>query len=311
MRIPTPSVVRLHSTLDRCLDAIVAGGHIEASWRAVFDELDFQRATLSPGRWRELATSIREHELFSHAMDEPVTHRSFTKPRGYAGDAVTMDMLYSPDDAASGAPPAASERLSRVLLHQAPAVGVRERRASMARNLTSLQRQRRGARVLSVACGHMREAAAATRSGRGFSRLVGLDQDGESLSEVRRSLAGSPVETVERSVRTLLRGDSDLGEFDLIYSMGLYDYLEERTAMRLTRALFQSLRPGGRLLIANFLPIPMRGYMEAFMDWWLIYRTPVDLARLTGELDSTSIAASSVSSDSAGTIAWLDVRRAG
>ena len=68
-------------------------------------------------------------------------------------------------------------------------------------------------------------------------------------------------------------GAETLGRFDLIYSAGLYDYLPEPLARRLTQRLLGLLQPQGRLLIANFLPGGSgRGYMELFMDWPLIVR---------------------------------------
>jgi len=44
---------------------------------------------------------------------------------------------------------------------------------------------------------------------------------------------------------------------------GLFDYLLQRLAQRLTRAMFDLLHPGGRMLVTNFVPlIPDIGYME-------------------------------------------------
>jgi len=68
-----------------------------------------------------------------------------------------------------------------------------------------------------------------------------------------------------------------LGDFDLIYSAGLYDDLPDgltrRLTRHLTRRLLQMLRPAGRLLIANFVPGGTgRGYIELFMDGSLILR---------------------------------------
>ncbi len=87
---------------------------------------------------------------------------------------------------------------------------------------------------------------------------------------------------LHQGVRDLLaRGGDELGRFDLIYSAGLYDYLSEPIARRLTQRLLGMLRSKGRLLIANFLPGGSgRGYQELFMDWPLIVRDAAELQAL-------------------------------
>ena len=71
----------------------------------------------------------------------------------------------------------------------------------------------------------------------------------------------------------------------------MYDYLADGLAARLTRTLFAMAAAGGTLLIANFVPdISDRGYMETFMDWQLIYRTPPVLEALAGALPSEHVA---------------------
>jgi hypothetical protein len=69
--------------------------------------------------------------------------------------------------------------------------------------------------------------------------------------------------------------------FDLVYAAGILDYLPDALARGLCAALRGLLRPGGELLVANFLPgSKSTGYMEAFLDWWLLYRTPEALLSL-------------------------------
>src|SRR5262249_214248 len=108
--------------------------------------------------------------------------------------------------------------------------------------------------VLSIACGHVREAglSRAVRQGR-LGRFVALDQDRESLAVVERTLSPFGVEAVHGSVRGILDGSVALPGFDLIYTAGLYDYVSQPVATRLTEILFGWLNPGGRLLVANFL----------------------------------------------------------
>jgi len=106
-----------------------------------------------------------------------------------------------------------------------------------------------------------------------MGRFVALDSDTRSLEEVDRAYSRFGIEVLPASVRQILTNNIDLGKFDLVYSCGLYDYVQQSMAQRLTEALFQLVKPGGHLLLANFMPgIGDMGYMESFMDWELIYR---------------------------------------
>ena len=52
------------------------------------------------------------------------------------------------------------------------------------------------------------------------------------------------------------------------------------------------LGPGGRLLIANFTPATHdAAFMETFMDWRLIYRTPQELRALADSIPGAEVAA--------------------
>ena len=52
------------------------------------------------------------------------------------------------------------------------------------------------------------------------------------------------------------------------------------------------LGPGGRLLIANFTPATHdAAFMETFMDWRLIYRTPAEVRALANGIPEADVAA--------------------
>lgn len=131
----------------------------------------------------------------------------------------------------------------------------------------------------------MAQAVRAGRSG----RFIGLDQDQLSLQVVRQELGTLGVVPICNSIKALFRGALADETFDLIYSTGLYDYLDDRLASKLTERLYRMLNPDGRLIVANFLPgIEGAGYMEAFMDWKLIYRTREQMLSLAGTLPVSS-----------------------
>jgi cyclopropane fatty-acyl-phospholipid synthase-like methyltransferase len=138
-------------------------------------------------------------------------------------------------------------------------------------------------RVLSVACGHLREAGLSKALAAGkVAEWLAIDQDEKSLDVINRDYGHLAVTTRHDSVKQILvRGLNDWG-FDVIYAAGLFDYLSQPVGRRLCDVLFAALNPGGRLLAANFRPgIKDAGYMEAFMDWFLIYRTEAQVRDLT------------------------------
>ena len=74
-----------------------------------------------------------------------------------------------------------------------------------------------------------------------------------------------------------------MGQFDLIYSMGLFDYLIPPVASRVLGKLYDLLIPGGEMAIGNFhASNPSKYYMEYWLDWVLYYRTEEEFKSLLG-----------------------------
>jgi extracellular factor (EF) 3-hydroxypalmitic acid methyl ester biosynthesis protein len=239
-------------------------------------DLDATRASRSTEEWRDYARAFQDHSLVKHLRQDAFTYRGFRKPRGYAGDAVLMDMVYGTGD---GALVAKSSDLGKRIYAVAESTSIftstRDRVARLTAGIDGVCTQNPNAHIMSVACGHLREAANsdAVKSNR-FGRFVGLDQDRRSLREIQKNHPN--VECIAASISELIDDSVNPGRFDYIYSAGLYDYLDDEIGRRLLHALVGLLKPGGRIMIANFLPnLPTLGYMEAAMDWWMVYR-PVE-----------------------------------
>jgi len=108
-----------------------------------------------------------------------------------------------------------------------------------------------------------------------------MDSDAQSVLECSRFYDGTCIRPVNGSVRHLLARKLDLGEFDFVYTTGLFDYLSDSVAKALISRMFEMLKPGGRLMVANLAADYLdAGYMEAFMDWRLIYRSKQEMAAL-------------------------------
>lgn len=267
------------------------------------------RSEASPSQWASIGESCRAHPLFDLVLSEPITQRAFGKPRGYAGDAKLMDLIYSVQAPAGLSPE--SKRVHSFLKGRPCTIGARARKLKLAALLHRTLAEVEAPEILSVACGHMRETQLLSpqRLGRA-ERIVAFDQDEASLSEVSRSLSDcQSLSVVRGSIRRLISGKQDLGEFDLIYSLGLYDYLDQPVAQRLTQVLFDSLKPGGRLVIANFLPTEDSAYMEVFMEWDLIYRTPAEILDMAGGVGAGELRDKSYYREHSGTIGFLELSK--
>ena len=221
--------------------------------------------------------------------------RTIERPRGYAGDAEMMRMIY---ERAYVGPTSFAKLLHRHPIESDAAQAVRNRRELIPHLLGEVE-QRLGSRtdplrVLSVACGPAWELRDLYRCATDTARFrcTLLDQDAEALETARAGMHaieqafGRPVGAtfVNRSVKDLLRSAetrASLGRFHFVYSMGLYDYLPANVARALTQHLYDLLEPGGTLVIGNYhVGNPTRSYMKYWMNWPLEYRTEGQLLAL-------------------------------
>ena len=265
--------------------------------------------------WIEHAKNVaRRHPVARFVFDCPFTRHSASKPRGYPGDAQLIDYIYR-HPSMTPVEQQASDFGRSVLLHNvdspAPAA-VRARRHLTATYVSDVVAQRPNAQIMSVACGHARELELLTpRVARAIGRFVAYDQDPSSLAVASSYGAkGVPVEPVQGTILQLLK-EKTLTGFDLIFSAGLYDYLSDKLSEKLTANLFARLRPGGKLIVANFLPdIRDAGYMEIFMDWRLIYRDERQIRAFARKIDARELASTRYFPEPNRNVGFLELTRA-
>jgi SAM-dependent methyltransferase len=234
------------------------------------------------------------HPLFLQA---PLLARAFAKPRGYAGDYEMMNMIYR--DLPEG-DTALGRALHTWINSRRPCRAVRSRLGWLLERMGE-HMQLVGDecyRTLSVACGPAQELQELVRqpsSPRSIDALC-VDQDTEALryaeAAVRRHAGGGALDAtfLPLSIRDLLmtrvaHRRSVIGTRHFVYSLGLYDYLPDRVAVALTRALYDLLAPGGRLIVGNFAPCAATEFvMEAVTDWPILYRSAEEVLSLARAL---------------------------
>jgi extracellular factor (EF) 3-hydroxypalmitic acid methyl ester biosynthesis protein len=261
-------------------------------------------------------------QIWNYILCGPLVRRAKLKPRGYAGDSEMMSMIYR--NAFEG------ETTFGKLVHKyavgsATGDSVRYRRKLIQDMLgqnraTNSHATGERIRVLSIACGPAFEIndilASATNLEKYHISL--LDQDQVALDEARQLIsdteikmgARAQVEYVNKSVRWMFGKKSfeqDLGKYNFIYSMGLFDYLVPRVAEAVLKKLYKLLFPGGEMVIGNFhVSNNDRYFLEYWGDWHLIYRTENELKNL---FDVDPSARVSVMYDKAAIQMFLHIQR--
>lgn len=276
-------------------------------------ELHTARQASTEEEWRRwIGGELRPHPLYPVLLEDPFVRHSAVRPRGYPGDADLIDYIYGVSEVEPRVASASElgRRLYRFSTSTPAPAAVRHRLAITAAEIERLAAGGGRPHVLSIACGHLREARLlpSLREGR-LGRFVALDQDPLSVERVRSECGGLGVEAYQCPARRFIRAGC-AGQFDFIYALGLYDYLFDGTGRQLLAKAVDLLKPGGKVWIANFVQdLWSTAYMEAVMDWWLIYRSEDRLLRLAEGLDEARVASRRVFREAENHVAFLEVVR--
>jgi extracellular factor (EF) 3-hydroxypalmitic acid methyl ester biosynthesis protein len=144
-------------------------------------------------------------------------------------------------------------------------------------------------RITSLACGPATEVFDIYRQLPDPSMLVTtlVDIDFQALAflDDRISTGGlrRQMHPVNGNLVYLAMGRSTLAlqPQDLIYSIGLIDYFNDKFVVSLLNYVHSQLRPGGKVILGNFHPRnSSKAFMDYVLDWRLIHRTEDDMHRL-------------------------------
>lgn len=293
----------------------------EAPWRRLLETgNDLVLPTYNDKKTR-LALKAFTERVVTHALMGGATWaRCYTKPMGYPGDYIIMNYMY--DHLPVG------NTIKEKFLHTLGLIAGRPivtRMETLARLLAEYSANRsldsEPVRIMSIGSGPAREIErlmeATPKERKWHATLV--DQEPDALDYA--VAAARRYETAGRlkltglniSFRELI-DPSRLGEYcanhDIIYSAGLVDYLNPLLAMRFVQRMYDSLKPGGQLIIgnANNLRSGTIWSMEYVLDWSLYFRNEEEMLAMASE---TSGAIKRVFNDPLDAIYFLVVEKPG
>jgi hypothetical protein len=214
--------------------------------------------------------------------------RMYAKPRGYAGDFLTIDWIYRNQPGGVGR---IGPLLDRAILG-APAVqAVKNRRRLLAGEIMqTLEKSDNGpVRVTSLACGPGQEI---------FDVMDRLDDplqlhatlidiDLQALAYVADKLSKHKskrrMDLIHGNLVYLATGRQSLAlnNQDLVYSIGLIDYFNDKFVVALLDYIYGLVAPGGKVILGNFHKSnPCKAFSDHVLDWKLNHRDEADMNRL-------------------------------
>jgi SAM-dependent methyltransferase len=213
--------------------------------------------------------------------------RSLTKPRGYPGDYELLNSIYIHQPKSTGL----GGYLDRYILSSTLGRAVIARLESVREFLVQEVAARGGkAKIMNVACGPGREYRDGFLDAEAVDVHITLvDNDTESLDYVRDHVApllSSRVDMqfVRYNALRMISGKTNVqrfGQSDIIYSVGLCDYIPDDYLVPMLRGWRESLAEGGVVYVAfKDMELYDKTVYQWPLDWYFYQRTVEDCRRL-------------------------------
>jgi extracellular factor (EF) 3-hydroxypalmitic acid methyl ester biosynthesis protein len=254
----------------------------------------------------------RTHEYFSKSR---LMHHARTWPHGYEGDYEMLEAIYRNEPMSTGL----GYYLDRHFLSNVLAEAVRNRKEFMRSLLAEELLKRKGPKILNLASGSGRELgelAGEIKASGATVTCVDFDADALQFSQKLFAAAGllpGHASFRKYNVQKMVNRDRNRKEFgpqDVVYSIGLFDYLGDGMLVRLLGALYDLLAPDGKL-IASFKDCTRYNhrYYQWMSDWSTFFQRTEEQCRAL--FDRAGIPAGSLAlhRDGSGPIIFFIVSR--
>jgi hypothetical protein len=281
----------------------------------LFAGLHQLRRRVCDEQWEAFCVACREHPICALLHEDPLTAYAFSKPNGFAPDATITDFVHSEHAVAellSRATPLGLE-IHRWILAHPMGHAVRQRTVALARMIDDATECIELPRVLAAACGHSPVIARWLQTRRkSVGQFVALDEDSSNVALLRSRYGHLGIEAMRGTPQELIARDGFASRFDLIYAANALNRMQDPEARQFIEALFAMLKPGGMLCVVNVLPdLEALAYMESFMAWKCITRTPLQMRELATGLKGPELEGCYTSVESSGAMVFLELYRAG
>jgi extracellular factor (EF) 3-hydroxypalmitic acid methyl ester biosynthesis protein len=292
-----------HSELSKKLCAATfekwSPAFLEIATRLDENSLNFDAET------KKQAENFSQTLLMRELIHGEVQRRAYEKPQGYAGDFRMMELTQA--DTLEG-----ETLYARFLQYFSQEMSLGKTvcaRGQVAFDaISDVAKLNRPVKIVSLASGPAMELRRFVKEAKVIEHKIDVflvDQDEDALRNCLNALNkicaergdNPPIEfhCLHFSLRQILAPKKGaerelvngiLTNVDLVYSMGLFDYLPQPLAQRTVKELFGLLASGGKLLIGNLVRVPDSSWLIEYASaWHLIYRDKAIMKDMGSELD--------------------------
>jgi extracellular factor (EF) 3-hydroxypalmitic acid methyl ester biosynthesis protein len=223
----------------------------------------------------------------------PYAHRTYFKPKGYAGDYEMMNIMYSGNILGDSL---FAKCLHRYFIDEPASIAVKNREQYLRRKIKAeyarCMKSKGTLKIISIASGPAMEIQNLLLDDTlNFEKIEInlLDQDLEALKHAQFKILSIAkklnikinLKLHNLAIKNVIGRGLPSQDYDLIYSAGLFDYFTDPVASYAAEKLYTSLDNSGLAIIGNFgIYNPNRFGMDMVLDWNLIYRSEDDLEKL-------------------------------
>ena len=257
---------------DRITEIVDNNGPNEDEFQEL-DEIINQIDNENEGKeFRQLISTVLENDtVFGH---------TYKKPFGYAGDFLVIEKIYQQHKTTN---PLFIKWDKFYHSHEATEA-VRNRKLFFIKKVTEIAAKQQQVNILILGSGpasDVHEFCSETNHIGNFQfDLIDIDSHAIEYASEKNYKFLNQINFIRANVIKF----STENQYDLIWSAGLFDYLDDKLFVYLLKRFVNNLKENGQIIIGNFSPLnPTINVMEVMTEWHLNYRNEKHLLSLANQ----------------------------
>jgi hypothetical protein len=303
----------IHTLLDEVHNGLTQG-HVGQALTYLCAGLHEARRQRTAAAWHELVETVcLPHPLTALMHEDPLLHAGYKAAQRRLPDFRFLDSIYYRHPVTAQPVTPLGRRLFDYSVNTPLCRAIRAQRRALARRIDTVAARVERPRVMALEPGYMRAAELSfALAEERLDRYVAVSRNSAALAFVDRIYGQHGVSTFcgSLAMASELQPAMRFDQLDLIYTPILFNLLSVQAAQSLLLRMWHVLRPGGELIITNFLAdCPDTALFECYSGWHFHYRSLAEMAQLIQLIPHHKIDALDLTEDPQRVIGSLILRK--